>query len=118
MVMLPPLFSLTLTSGVDPQIRYVPASGLSGENVSKRDPDGALSSWYDGPTLLQAIDAFSPAPKATDKPFRMCVADVSSAGKVRRAVAKAKLTNESRKIEGHRYKSDSDLITCVGDFLS
>ena len=64
----------------------MPASGLSGENVSKRDPAGPLSAWYDGPTLLEAINAFSPAPNAADKPFRMCVADVSSSGKVRSSV--------------------------------
>lgn len=64
------------------QVRFVPASGLSGENVSKRDPSGGLSAWYDGPTLLEAIDAFSPAAKAVDKPFRMCVADVTSSGRV------------------------------------
>lgn len=64
------------------QVRFVPASGLSGENVSKRDPSGPLSAWYDGPTLLEAIDAFSPAAKAVDKPFRMCVADVTSSGRV------------------------------------
>lgn len=64
------------------QVRFVPASGLSGENVSKRTEGGTLSSWYDGPTLLEAIDSFQAAPKATDKPFRMCVADVTSSGKV------------------------------------
>ena len=60
----------------------MPASGLSAENVSEREPGGSLSSWYDGPTLLEAIDSFTPAPKATDKPFRMCVADVTSTGRV------------------------------------
>lgn len=65
-----------------PKVRFVPASGLTAENVSKRDPDGALSAWYDGPTVLEAIDSFTAAPRATDKPFRMCVADVTSSGKV------------------------------------
>lgn len=60
----------------------MPASGLSAENVSKRTEGGPLSRWYDGPTVLEAIDSFQAAPKATDKPFRMCVADVTSSGKV------------------------------------
>lgn len=64
-------------------MRFLPASGLSAENVSKRTEGGPLSSWYDGPTLLEAIDSFQAAPRATDKPFRMCVADVTSSGKVR-----------------------------------
>lgn len=65
------------------QVRFLPASGLSAENVSKRTEGGPLSSWYDGPTLLEAIDSFQAAPRATDKAFRMCVADVTSSGKVR-----------------------------------
>ncbi|CAM9147049.1 unnamed protein product [Ectocarpus sp. 13 AM-2016] len=63
------------------KVRFLPASGLSAENVSKRTEGGPLSSWYDGPTLLEAIDSFQAAPRATDKAFRMCVADVSSSGK-------------------------------------
>lgn len=66
----------------DAQVRFVPASGLSAENVSKRTPDGALCAWYNGPTLLEAIDSFTAAPRAMDKPFRMCIADVTSSGKV------------------------------------
>lgn len=35
---------------------YVPASGLSGENLV--DPDvPALRAWYSGPTLAQAVGA-------------------------------------------------------------
>jgi signal recognition particle receptor subunit beta len=42
------------------RIRFVPLSGLTGENVSHRkDPD--LCAWYKGPTLLEAMDAFQPA---------------------------------------------------------
>ncbi|CAB1097659.1 unnamed protein product [Ectocarpus sp. CCAP 1310/34] len=63
------------------KVRFLPASGLSAENVSKRTEGGALSSWYDGPTLLEAIDSFQAAPRAIDKAFRMCVADVTSSGK-------------------------------------
>ncbi|CAN0226470.1 unnamed protein product, partial [Ectocarpus fasciculatus] len=63
------------------KVRFLPASGLSAENVSKRTEGGPLSSWYDGPTLLEAIDSFQAAPRATDKAFRMCVADVTSSGK-------------------------------------
>eukprot|EP00904_Undaria_pinnatifida_P000821 jgi/Undpi1/1073/HiC_scaffold_10.g04536.m1 len=72
---------LTRTGFRPKKVRFLPASGLSAENVSKRSPGGLLSEWYDGPTLLEAIDSFTPAPKATDKPFRMCVADVTSTGK-------------------------------------
>ena len=41
------------------RIRFIPLSGLTGENVKERkDPNLA---WYKGLTLLEAIDAFQPA---------------------------------------------------------
>jgi elongation factor 1 alpha-like protein len=52
------------------RIHFVPISGLTGENVVKRDIDSPLSSWYHGPTLLEAIDAFQPANRAIEKPPR------------------------------------------------
>ncbi|CAN0361140.1 unnamed protein product, partial [Discosporangium mesarthrocarpum] len=58
------------------RLRFLPASGLTGENVASRDPGGALAQWYDGPTLLEAMDAFVPGPRPTDKDLRMCVGDV------------------------------------------
>ena len=78
-----PSLPLSTNTNEHHQVRFLPASGLSAENVSKRTEGGPLSSWYDGPTLLEAIDSFQAAPRATDKPFRMCVADVTSSGKVR-----------------------------------
>ena len=39
----------------DIDVTYVPCSGLSGENLVKRTPGEALSAWYNGPTLLEAI---------------------------------------------------------------
>lgn len=39
--------------------QFVPISGLTGENVKVRQ-DAALSKWYKGPTLLEAIDNFLP----------------------------------------------------------
>jgi elongation factor 1 alpha-like protein len=53
------------------RIQFVPVSGLTGENVMKRDNKNmALSSWYEGPTLLEAIDAFQPANRVFEKPPR------------------------------------------------
>lgn len=39
----------------DADVTYVPCSGLTGENLVKRTPGGALDAWYSGPTLLEAI---------------------------------------------------------------
>jgi small GTP-binding protein len=42
------------------RIRFVPLSGLTGENV-KQLQDVKLKAWYKGLTLLEAIDGFQPA---------------------------------------------------------
>jgi elongation factor 1 alpha-like protein len=48
------------------RIKFVPISGLTGENVkTRKDPD--LEKWYNGPTLLEAIDNFFPANRQIGK---------------------------------------------------
>ena len=54
------------------KINFVPTSGISGENLTeKSDKLG----WYDGPTLIDAIDEFVVPPKPTDKPLRLPIQD-------------------------------------------
>ena len=36
-------------------LRYVPCSGLTGENLTQPAQEAALNEWYTGPTLLQVI---------------------------------------------------------------
>ena len=51
-------------------------SGLTGENLVERvsAPEG---DWYkDRPTLIEAIDLFSPPLRLIEKPFRMSISDV------------------------------------------
>ncbi|KAK5603856.1 HBS1-like protein [Crenichthys baileyi] len=55
---------------------FIPTSGLSGENLTKRSAVSELTSWYTGPSLLEQIDAFKAPQRSTDKPFRLCVSDV------------------------------------------
>ena len=45
------------------RIRFVPVSGLTGENVKQVSQAASqkLHSWYKGPTLLEAINSFQPA---------------------------------------------------------
>ena len=38
-------------------VMYIPCSGLTGENLIKRESQ-ELESWYTGPTLLQAIGSY------------------------------------------------------------
>lgn len=46
------------------RIRFVPLSGLTGENVMSRGEDAALSRWYEGLTLYDAINGFFPAQRS------------------------------------------------------
>jgi len=54
---------------------FVPVAAFYGENVTK--PSSKMS-WYSGPTLLQALDAFVIPPKPIDKPLRIPIQDVYS----------------------------------------
>ncbi len=57
------------------KIQFVPYSGLEGVNVSSKSDK---LSWYNGPTLLEAIDTFQVPKKPTDKPLRLPIQDVYS----------------------------------------
>lgn len=37
------------------EVTYVPCSGLAGENLVKKSTQKLLTSWYNGPTLLEVI---------------------------------------------------------------
>ncbi|GIY44013.1 HBS1-like protein [Caerostris extrusa] len=57
-------------------VKFVPCSGLTGENLVKGPAEPTLKSWYSGPTLVEVIDNFQPPERPIDKPFRLCVSDV------------------------------------------
>src|SRR5215211_5787240 len=66
---------------------FVPVSGRGGDNIAERS---ANLSWYDGPTVLGALDAFHSEPAPVSQPFRMPVQDVykfTKQGDDRRIVA-------------------------------
>jgi bifunctional enzyme CysN/CysC len=52
---------------------FIPASGRGGDNIADRS---AQATWYDGPTVLDALDRFHTEPAPVDRPFRMAVQDV------------------------------------------
>jgi bifunctional enzyme CysN/CysC len=67
---------------------FVPISALLGENLAARA--GSSMPWYQGPTLLEMLDAFAKAPPKSDQPMRMPVQAVykfTSHGDERRIVA-------------------------------
>ncbi len=54
------------------KINFVPVSGLKGENLTEKCDK---LDWYDGPTLLEALDQFEIPEKPTDKPLRLPIQD-------------------------------------------
>jgi len=97
------------------QVRFVPVSGLTGVNVAKdcqEDKEGwkALKSWYDGPTLIEALDSFNPPKREFEKPMRLIVTDVSSEGK--------NVTVRGRVVQGFIRASDNVMVFPVGDEAS
>lgn len=52
---------------------FLPVSGREGANLVTRSPE---TPWYDGPTVLEALDGFEAAPAPSAAPFRMPVQDV------------------------------------------
>jgi len=54
-------------------VGFIPVSGREGENIARRSPAMA---WYEGPTVLEALDRFRAEAPEADKPFRMPVQDV------------------------------------------
>ena len=72
--------------GVHPAC-FIPAAGREGDNIATRS---AAMPWYDGPTVLEALDRFETERPTLDKPFRLPVQDVykfTAQGDDRRIVA-------------------------------
>lgn len=58
--------------GIRP-VSFIPVSGMQGANIASRAPETA---WYDGPTVLEQIDAFRRGGFPESLPFRLPVQDV------------------------------------------
>ena len=72
--------------GIKPSA-FIPVSGRGGDNIADRS---AELPWYDGPTVLDALDAFHTEPQPVERAFRMAVQDVykfTKQGDDRRIVA-------------------------------
>jgi len=52
---------------------FIPVSARGGDNIAGRSDE---LPWYDGPTVLNALDEFRSEPLPVDRPFRMPVQDV------------------------------------------
>jgi len=58
--------------GVEP-LAFVPVSAREGDNITAHSP---RMPWYQGPSVVDVLDRFEPAPKPVDRPLRMPVQDV------------------------------------------
>ncbi|GBD44970.1 Bifunctional enzyme CysN/CysC [bacterium HR40] len=58
--------------GVEP-VAFVPISAREGDNILAHS---RRMSWYQGPSVIQVLDGFVPAPRPVDRPLRMPVQDV------------------------------------------
>jgi elongation factor 1-alpha len=59
------------------KIKFVPISGWAGDNMIEKSPN---MPWYDGPTLLEALDEIKPPHRPSDKPLRLPLQDVYKIG--------------------------------------
>ncbi|WP_457614782.1 translation elongation factor EF-1 subunit alpha [Methanopyrus sp.] len=57
------------------EIPFIPISAFKGDNVVEKSDN---MPWYDGPTLLEALDNLEPPEKPIDKPLRIPIQDVYS----------------------------------------
>lgn len=55
------------------KIPFVPISGFLGDNLIEKSKN---MPWYDGPTLVEALDTFEVPPRPIDKPLRIPIQDV------------------------------------------
>jgi len=70
------VYKLTKSVGYkDEQLQFVPVSAFVGDNCTK---DKGKLDWWDGPTLLQAVDNFEVPEKPIDLPLRWPIQDVYS----------------------------------------
>ncbi len=62
--------------GYDPsKVPFIPVSAWTGDNLLERSPN---MPWYNGPTLIEALDQLEPPKKPVDKPLRIPIQDVYS----------------------------------------
>ena len=53
-------------------VNYIPTSGMAMDNLAKKSDK---LGWYDGPTIMEAIDQFDLPEKPTGKPLRLPIQD-------------------------------------------
>lgn len=104
------------------KIRFVPASGMTGENVVNLPPPPECQAWYgeNSPTLFQALDEFDvPAPgKLLEKPLRILLTDVAG-GEGPQQGSRNGVSVRGKVVQGWVRTGESNLVVLpVGDETS
>eukprot|EP01098_Paradermamoeba_levis_P015816 TRINITY_DN823_c0_g1_i1.p1 TRINITY_DN823_c0_g1~~TRINITY_DN823_c0_g1_i1.p1 ORF type:complete len:315 (-),score=109.42 TRINITY_DN823_c0_g1_i1:346-1290(-) len=107
--------------GYNPEkVPFIPLSGWTGDNLTQPSPN---LSWYNGPTLLEALDALVPPDRPVNKPLRIPIQDVYKIGGIGTvpvgrvesgvlkpgqsvAFAPGSITSDVRSIEKHHKEID------------
>lgn len=94
------------TSGFrESQVQWLPAVGPSGQNLTGPPTEPGLASWWRGPSVVAAIDAFRPAERVVGRPLRLPIADVFKGQRGGMAV--------SGKLEGGALKVRSSRVSVL-----
>ncbi|KAK7517896.1 uncharacterized protein IWZ02DRAFT_489218 [Phyllosticta citriasiana] len=56
-------------------LKFVPCAGLTGQNVAHPVPKD-VAPWYDGPSLVQALEASEVSKRAVSGPLRVSISDI------------------------------------------
>jgi elongation factor 1 alpha-like protein len=70
---------LTAAGFIYKNVKFIPVSGLHGDNIVSRSTEPAAS-WYNGPTLVEELDNSEPVSRALDKPLRLTIGDIFRGG--------------------------------------
>jgi elongation factor 1 alpha-like protein len=102
------------------RVRCIPLSGLTGTNlfpppgdvVNYSDETQLLRAWYQGPTLVEALDRFEPPAaqqqhKLLEKPLRIIVSDVVESS--------ASVSLRAKVVSGWVKQGESIVVLPVGD---
>ena len=71
---------LTTAGFLAKNIAFVPCSGLTGDNITRKSEEAAGVSWYTGPTLVEELENSEPVSRALTKPLRLTISDIFRGG--------------------------------------
>ncbi|KAK1310097.1 Elongation factor 1-alpha C [Acorus calamus] len=92
-------------------VSWVPISCMKNQNLVTAASDVLLSSWYHGPSLLEAIDSLQPPVRDITKPLRMPICDVQSG-------ASGQVTCNGKLVTGAVRNGSKVLVMPIGELAT